>query len=62
MYKEVLQSIKGVDVYGIISLIIFIASFIVITIKILRMDKSYLNKMKQLPLEQENHSQNIKGE
>lgn len=62
MYKEVLQSIKGVDVYGIISLIIFIASFIIITIKILRMDKSYLNKMKQLPLEQENNSQNIKGE
>jgi hypothetical protein len=62
MYKEVLQSIKGADVYGIISLIIFIASFIVITIKILRMDKSYLNKMKQLPLEPENNSQNIKGE
>ena len=62
MYKEVLQSIKGVDVYAIISLIIFITSFIIITIKILRMDTSYLNKMKQLPLDPENNSQNFKGE
>lgn len=62
MYKDVLQSIKGVDVYAIISLIIFIASFVIITIKILRMDKSYLNKMRQLPLEPENNSQNFKGE
>ena len=62
MYKEVLQSIKDVDVYAIISLIIFITSFIIITIKILRMDTSYLNKMKQLPLDPENNSQNFKGE
>lgn len=62
MYKEVLQSIRGVDVYAIISLIIFILCFIIIIVRLLRMDKSYLNKMKQLPLEPDNNSQKLKGE
>lgn len=62
MYKEVLQSIKGVDVYAIISLIIFICLFAVVSIRILRMDKNELKKMAELPLEPENNSQNSKGE
>lgn len=62
MYKEVLQSIKGVEVYAIISLIIFICLFAVVSIRILRMDKNELKKMAELPLEHENNSQNSKGE
>jgi tellurite resistance protein TehA-like permease len=62
MYKEVLQSIKGADIYAIISLFIFIVFFIVIVVRLLRMDKSYLKKMENLPLESENNSQNLKGE
>jgi len=62
MYKEVLQSISHVDVYAIISLTIFILFFIIIIVRLIRMDKNYLKKMEQLPLEPENNSQNLKGE
>jgi cytochrome c oxidase cbb3-type subunit IV len=62
MYKEVLQSISHVDVYAIISLTIFILFFIIIILRLIRMDKNYLKKMEQLPLEPENNSQNLKGE
>ena len=62
MYKDVLQSISGIDVYAIIALIIFILFFVVIVVHLARMDKNYLKKMEQLPLEPENNSQNLKGE
>lgn len=62
MYKDVLQSISGIDVYAIILLTIFILFFIIIIVRLLRMDKNYLKKMEQLPLESETNSQNLKGE
>jgi hypothetical protein len=62
MYKDVLQSISGIDVYAIIALIIFILFFAIIVVHLARMDKNYLKKMEQLPLEPENNSQNLKGE
>lgn len=62
MYKEVLQSIKGVDVFAAIALIIFMLFFVLIVIQLVRLDKNYLKKMAQLPLDLENNSQNFKGE
>jgi cytochrome c oxidase cbb3-type subunit 4 len=62
MYKEVLQSIKGIEVYAVIVLIIFIIFFLVIIIRLLRMDKNHLKEMAQLPLEPDNNSQKLKGE
>lgn len=62
MYKEVLQSIKGIDVIAIISLIIFFLFFLVVVIKLLRMNKDQIKYMAELPLESENNSQNFKGE
>ena len=62
MYRDVLQSIKGVDVYAIISLIIFFLFFLVVVIKLLRMNKDQIKYMAELPLEPENNSQNFKGE
>ena len=62
MYREVLQSIKGVDVFAVIALIIFILFFVLVAVRLLRMDKDQLKKMAQLPLEPENNSQNFKGE
>ena len=62
MYKEVLQSIKGIDVPAVISLIIFILFFAIVFVRLLRMDKDHLKKMARLPLEPENNSQNFKGE
>jgi cytochrome c oxidase cbb3-type subunit IV len=62
MYREVLQAIKGVDVFAIITLIIFILFFVLVAVRLIRMDKDHLKKMAQLPLEPENNSQNFKGE
>jgi len=62
MYREVLQSIKGADVFAVIALIIFILFFVFIAVRLIRMDKDHLKKMAQLPLEPENNSQNFKGE
>jgi hypothetical protein len=62
MYREVLQSIKDVDVFPVIALIIFILFFVLVAVRLIRMDKDHLKKMAQLPLEPENNSQNFKGE
>lgn len=62
MYKEVLQSIKGIDVFAAVALIIFMLFFVLIVIQLVRLDKNYLKKMAQLPLDPENNSQNFTGE
>ncbi|MFN3872149.1 MAG: cbb3-type cytochrome c oxidase subunit 3 [Ignavibacterium sp.] len=62
MYKEILQSIEGVEIYPIISLIVFILFFIVVTIRLIKMDKNYINKMKQLPLNNEDNKKINSGE
>ncbi len=62
MYKEVLQSINGIEVFAVIALIIFILFFVLVVARLLKMDKNYLNKMAKLPFEQENNSQYLKGE
>lgn len=53
MYKELLQSIDGVSVYPIISLIVFVLFFVVILVWMLKVDKKYIKKMENLPFEQE---------
>lgn len=62
MYKEILQSIEGVEIYPIISLIVFILFFIVVTIRLIKMDKNFINKMKQLPLNNEENNKINSGE
>lgn len=53
MYKEILQSIEGVSVYPIISLVVFVLFFAVILIWMFKVDKSYIKKMENLPFEKE---------
>ncbi len=62
MIKEILQSIKGVEIYPIISLIIFFLFFIVIGIWLLRMDKNQIIKMKRIPLNNHNNNNLTPGE
>ena len=51
MYKEILQSIEGIELYPLISLFIFLALFAGITVWILKLDKKYVNEMEILPLD-----------
>lgn len=62
MYKEILQSIEGVEIYPIISLIVFVVFFVVVTILLIRMDKNYINEMKQLPLTKDDNNKINSGE
>jgi hypothetical protein len=49
MIKEILRSIEGVEIYPIISLLIFFAFFIVMAIWLIKMDKNRITKMKNIP-------------
>ncbi|MEJ2614752.1 MAG: cbb3-type cytochrome c oxidase subunit 3 [Ignavibacteriaceae bacterium] len=51
MYKEVLQSIEGIGIYPIISMIVFVIFFVIVLIWYFKADKKYLNKMSNLPLD-----------
>ncbi|MBK7228305.1 MAG: cbb3-type cytochrome c oxidase subunit 3 [Ignavibacteriales bacterium] len=53
MYKELLQSIEGVSIYPIISLVVFVLFFAVILIWMFKVDKNYIKKMENLPFEKE---------
>jgi cytochrome c oxidase cbb3-type subunit IV len=54
MLRRILENTEGADVYAIIGLIFFVLSFAGIIIWLFKADKKYLNKMKNLPLEDDN--------
>jgi cbb3-type cytochrome oxidase subunit 3 len=54
MIRRILESTEGADIYAIIGLIVFVLSFIGIVIWIFKVDKKYLKRMKDLPLEDDN--------
>jgi cytochrome c oxidase cbb3-type subunit IV len=51
MMEKVLTSIGGVGAYGVISICIFIAVFVVVIVWMLCLKKPYLQTMRSLPLE-----------
>ena len=60
-----LERIQGVEIYPIISLIIFFSFFAIMAYLVFNLDKGYVNDMKNLPLEDndehdssDNHTQN----
>jgi cbb3-type cytochrome oxidase subunit 3 len=55
MYKDILQSIEGIEFYAIVSMIIFILFFIGITIWVFKVDKKYIKQMSELPLKEDNN-------
>ena len=62
MFKEVLQSIEGVEFYTIVSMLIFILFFIGMTIWLFKVDRKYIKTMSELPLSEEiNEVKNLTG-
>lgn len=51
MYKEVLRSIEGAEIFPIIALVIFFALFIGITIWAIKRDKTVVDQIANMPLE-----------
>lgn len=65
MYRQILESIDGIGIYPVISLIIFISFFAAMVIWLLKADNSYLRRMGSLPLDQseiKNYSTGDKNE
>jgi cbb3-type cytochrome oxidase subunit 3 len=55
MFKEVLQSIEGIEFYSIVSMLMLILFFIGIVIWLFKVDKKYIKHMSELPLNENNH-------
>ncbi len=56
MYKNILQNIENIQVWPVISFVIFFLFFILLLWWVLTVDKKYVDEMGQLPLD--NHSEN----
>ena len=51
MYKEVLESIQGIGLYGVVSICIFFGFFTGMLVWAFGLKKSYINTMGNLPLD-----------
>ena len=54
MFSNNLSTIEDVSIFPIIGLVIFFLIFVFVIIRVLKTDKKYINKMENLPLEEEN--------
>jgi cytochrome c oxidase cbb3-type subunit 4 len=52
MYKEVLRTIAGIEVFPILSLLIFVTVFAVMLAWVLRLDRRRLSQYASLPLDE----------
>lgn len=50
MFKNYFESISGIDIYPIFSLILFLGFFLFVIAWTFKADKSYLKEMEQLPV------------
>jgi cytochrome c oxidase cbb3-type subunit IV len=57
MMRDVLQSVEGISLYPIISMIIFVLFFAILIIWMIKVDKNYIKKMSNLPLEKEDENE-----
>ena len=53
MFKHYFETIDNVEIFPIISLSIFFIFFVGLIWWVIRADKSYINKMKSLPMEED---------
>jgi hypothetical protein len=58
MYKDILQSISGIEFYAIGAMVLFILFFIGMIIWVVRVDKNYIKKMSELPLKEDKSEKN----
>ena len=51
MYKELLRSVVGIEIFPVISLMLFVVVFAVVLYRAFRLDRHRLARMAQLPLD-----------
>ncbi|MGE5431142.1 MAG: hypothetical protein ACM3QX_08715 [Syntrophomonadaceae bacterium] len=62
MFSQYLEKIENIGIYPAAALIIFFVLFVVLLTWVLRMDKSYISKMKRLPLDKNKNNGKYNGE
>jgi len=50
MYKDILRAIVGIEIFPVLSLVIFLSVFLVMLVWVLRMDRRTLARHADLPL------------
>ncbi len=60
MYKYIISGIDGAQNYGLISLVIFTTFFVLLLIWTITARKTYINHMRELPLDDENENKTLK--
>lgn len=58
MYKNVLQSIENIEVWPVISFVIFFVFFICLLWSVFTTDTKFIDKMKSLPFEDRTDTNN----
>ena len=54
MYKEILRSIENIEIYPILSLIIFLLFFVGMFVWVVKAPKDHIKHMESLPLDDNN--------
>lgn len=55
MYKNILQAISGIEIYPVLSLLIFFLLFAIVVAWALTLDKKHVRRMACVPLETTRH-------
>lgn len=59
MYKNVLQSIENIQIWPVISFVIFFVFFLCLLLWVFTTDKKFIDKMKSLPIDEKETSSHI---
>lgn len=51
MIQQYLEAIENIEIFAIAAMLIFVVIFVTVVIWIFRIDKKYINKMENLPLD-----------
>jgi TM2 domain-containing membrane protein YozV len=51
MFSHYFENLSNVEIYAVFSLVLFLIIFMVMIVWVIRLDKKYINKMGNIPLE-----------
>jgi cytochrome c oxidase cbb3-type subunit 4 len=59
MYKNILQNIDNIAIWPVVSFVIFFTFFICLLWWVFSVDKTFINKMKELPMDTTSSNKNM---
>ncbi len=61
MIRDILSSIDGIEIYPVVGLVIFVLFFAACIVWVVKIDRSYIDKMRHLPLKSDETINDFKG-